>query len=175
MQPIEENEERFEEASGDVRIEEHGHLAIHSSLQMGDAFVRATSEYSLGKHHIRFVVKKKDASFYLFFGIISKLRPMPQHENDIVGSTYGWQSNDTTIIPATRTSIGEDIQDLRNQTTLEIELLLDCDQRKISYFNQQTRRTREINVDITICPFPWQLLFYLFDIGDCVQLLPSNR
>ncbi|UJR14397.1 hypothetical protein I4U23_001394 [Adineta vaga] len=37
-----------------------------------------------------------------------------------------------------------------------IELLIDCDQQTISLINERTRQTQNLNVDLAICPFPWQ-------------------
>jgi hypothetical protein len=69
-------------------------------------------------------------------------------------------------------TVDENFQDMKGQTTFEIELQLDCDNRKISYVNQRTKNRREMNVDITKCPFPWQVRFYLYKAGDCVRFLP---
>jgi len=170
MQYIEQ-EERFRESFGNVRIEENGHMVIHSGFKRGDAFVRGICEYSLGKHKIRFIIQRKNLKYYLSFGIISKLKSIPQNENDMKISTYGLTSYDETIRRTTTTPFNENVQDMRGQTTFEIELSLDCDNRKISYFNQQTKHMREMNVDITICPFPWQLLFYLYDAEQSIQLI----
>ncbi len=167
-----EQDERFGELFGNVRIEENGRMIIHGGTK-SDACVRGTCEYSLGKHKIRFIVTKKDAAFYMSFGIISKSQLIPQNEGDMKRSTYGWTSDDQTLPPSVKMPVSKKFQDMSDQTTFEIELSLDCDNRKISYFNQQTKNTREMNVDITKCPLPWQLLFDLFDVSDCVQLISS--
>ncbi len=168
-----EQDERFGELFGNVRIEENGRMIIHGGTK-SDACVRGTCEYSLGKHKIRFIVTKKDTSYWMSFGIISELKSIPQNQVDMERSTYGWTSDDQTLPLSAKKPVSKKFQDMSDQTTFEIELSLDCDNRKISYFNQQTKNTREMNVDITICPLPWQLLFYLFDVGDCVQLISSN-
>jgi hypothetical protein len=51
-------------------------------------------------------------------------------------------------------AVNRDSQESESQTKYEIELLLDWDNPKISDFNQQTKHTREINVDITVYTFP---------------------
>ncbi|CAF1187960.1 unnamed protein product [Rotaria sordida] len=171
-----EQDEKFGESiGGNIRIEENGYVAIHTDSKRGDGFVRGICEYSLGKQKIRFVLKKETAEYYCFFGIISKAKSIPQMEIEMKRSTYGWCSNDK-IFPAHADSlISKDFRDMKCQTTFEIELLLDCDNQKIIYFNQQTKNTREMNVDITVCPFPWQLLFYLYDVEDRIQLISSNQ
>lgn len=167
-------EERFGESFGDIYIEKNGQAVIHSDLSTGDAFVRGTCEYSLGKHKIRFIIKRKKARYHLLFGIISKSKSIPQHEVGVEESIYGWQSNDDTIPRTPEKPVSQDFGIMRDQKTFEIELLLDCDNQKISYFNQQTKNMREMDIDIKRCPFPWQLLFYLFDIDDCIQLISTN-
>ncbi len=64
---------------------------------------------------------------------------------------------------------------MKGETTLQIEFLIDCDNRKISYNNERTGCTKEMNVDLDLCPFPWQLDFYLYDTNDLVRLLTLNR
>ena len=63
-------------------------------------------------------------------------------------SVYGWTSNDQLLPLATSLPTDKKFQDMRNQTRFQIELLLDCDNRKISYTNQHTENVRETNVDI---------------------------
>jgi hypothetical protein len=119
-------------------------------------------------------VNKKNKEWVIFFGIISKLSTIPQSEYDMEKSAYGWYSDDGKILHNTSLpAAGSNVRDLEGEIKYEIELLLDCDNQKISYFNQRTKNTREINVDIRICSFPWQLLFYLYDIGDQFRLLSS--
>jgi hypothetical protein len=169
-----EQEERFGESSGDVRIEMNGHKIIHGGQKRSEAFVRGTCEYSLGKHNIRFVVTRESTKYSMSFGIISKLKLIPQSEGDMERSTYGWKSNDEMMSSTAKMPVSKEFRDMRGQKTFEIELSLDCDNRKISYFNQKTKNRREMNVDITVCPFPWQLLFYLYDVGHCVQFVSST-
>ncbi|CAF2557794.1 unnamed protein product [Rotaria sp. Silwood2] len=167
--------EKFGESLGNIRIEENGCVAIHIGSRRGDAFVRGICEYSLGKHNIRLLVKKKTTAYYCFFGIISKAKSIPQNETDMKISTYGWRSDDKTIPLYADSRTSKDFLDMRCQTLFEIELLLDCDNRKIIYINQQTENAREMKVDVTICPFPWQLLFYLHAAEDCIQLISPSQ
>lgn len=88
---------------------------------------------------------------------------------------YGWQTDDSINNPDVKIKRNEGYKDLRGQTTLKLELSIDCDNRKISYFNEQTKITRETSVDIKKCPLPWQIEFYLYDIGDYVEILSSSH
>jgi hypothetical protein len=84
----------------------------------------------------------------------------------------GWSSDDGIENSDDEIVGDKNFRDMKGQTRFEIELQLDCDNRKISYVNQGTKKRREMNIDITKCPFPWQVLFYMYAVGDCVQLLP---
>jgi hypothetical protein len=64
---------------------------------------------------------------------------------------------------------------MKGETTLQIEFLIDCDHQKIGYMNERTKCTKEMNVDLDLCPFPWQLYFYLYDTSDRVRILTLNR
>ena len=168
-----EQDERFGEIFGDVRIGADGHMIVHGGSKRSDAFVRGICEYSLGKHKIRFIITRESIDWFVSFGIISKAKPIPQKKTGMRRSVYGWTSADDTLSATTRKSATE-FQDMKAQKKIEIELSLDCDNRKISYLNQQTKNIREINVDINICPLPWQFLFYLFDLGVSVQLISAS-
>jgi hypothetical protein len=85
---------------------------------------------------------------------------------------YGWSNMDGIFGPNEDMLVDNNYQDMKDQTKFEIELELDCDNRKISYVNQGTKNRREMNVNISKCPFPWQVEFYMFAVGDYVRLLP---
>ncbi|CAF1102080.1 unnamed protein product [Rotaria sp. Silwood1] len=170
-----ENEERFGKSLGNICIAEDGLLAYHLKLDIGDAFVCGMKEYSSGKYEIRFLMNKKDFEYTMSFNIISKSTSIPKNEFDLEKSSYGWYSNDNICLCGADLSLYTVHHDMSGETTFEIELLIDCDNRKISYFNERTKNRRELNVDITKCPFPWQLLFYLFNVEDSVRLLSSKQ
>ena len=113
------------------------------------------------------IINKKDSNYLTTFGIASMQSQL---------SVYGWSSNDQTVGGGyTQSQSLYNQRDMKDETTIKIEFLIDCDNKKISYFNERTRCTKEMNVDIDLCPFPWQLYFYLYDTGDRVRILPSNR
>lgn len=168
-------EERFEEFFGNIRIEDNGRVASYSGLGSSDAFVRGKGEYSKGKYQIRFIINKQTASYVMSFNIVSKSDPISKMSSNRKYSAYGWQTDDGVNKPDKNHEVNKNFEDLRGKTTLELELVIDCDNRKISYFNERTKQTRELNVNIDKCPFPWQVEFYLYDIGDRVQLLSSTQ
>jgi hypothetical protein len=162
--------EKFGQFFDDIRIDDNGLLATHCGSYAGTALVRGIGEYSSGKHKIRFLFKKSSLRFITYFRVVSKLIPIGRENANYEG--YGWSSRDEIYSPDNALIVDKNIRDMKDQTTFEIELQLDCDNRKISYINQGTKNRREMNVDITKCPFPWQVQFYMFEVGDCVQLLP---
>lgn len=157
----------FLRSVGDIDIADNGQLAIHGDKKRSDAFLCGKNEYSKGKHKIRFIINKKNSNYITTFGIASI---------DSQLAVYGWSSDDQIVgvgYGSAKSSYNQ--RDMKGETILQIELTIDCDKRKISYFNERTRCIKEVYVDLNMCPFPWQLYFYLYDIGDRVRLLPSNR
>lgn len=159
-------DDMFSRSVGDIYIEDNGQLAIHGLKKRSDAFLCGRNEYTTGKHKIRFIINKKDPEYLTTFGIAS------MHSQS---SVYGWSSDDQTVggkYSQTQNYLNQ--QDMKDEIILQIELTIDCDKKKISYLNERTRCTKEINVDMNSCPFPWQLYFYLYDINDRIRLLTTN-
>ncbi len=168
-------EERFGEFFGNIRIEDNGCVALYNGSNISSAYVRGKNEYSKGKHQIQFIIHKRTASFVMSFNIVSKLTPVSRTSSLKPPITYGWHTDDGLNYPDKDRQIKKSFKDFQGETIFELQILLDCDNRKISYFNEKTKNTHEMNVNIDLCPFPWQLEFYLFDIGDRVQLVSSTQ
>lgn len=166
-------EERFGDYSGDIYIEDNGRIASYNGAGRSSAYVRGKGEYSKGKHQIRFVMNKKTSLFIMSFNIVSKSLPMPRTSFSNGLFPYGWHTDDCVNNPESDYDGSKPSKDLRGEKKFELEFTIDCDNRKISYFNEQTKHTNEMNVNLDMCPFPWQLEFYLYDIGDRVQILSS--
>jgi hypothetical protein len=143
-------------------------VAVQCGPKSDDTFVRGIGEYSSGRHNVRFLFKKSNIESGTWFSVVSKKIPISAYCND----RFGWTSNDTAFPSNTKLPMEKSLQDMMGQTTFEIELHVDCDNRKISYVNRRTKNQRELKVDIKKCPFPWQLEFYLYEPGDCVRFLP---
>ncbi|CAF1330986.1 unnamed protein product [Rotaria sordida] len=167
-------DERLEKSIGNVCITENGHLAHRLGLERERTFVIGKHEYSSGKYKIRFVMNKKNSKFVMSFNIISKYTRIQQHEFELSKSSYGWYSDGDTCggveLPSNKNKYS-----MESETTSEIEFLLDCDNQKIGYFNERTKNRREMKINLTKCPLPWKLLFYLYDVEDSVRLLSSKQ
>ena len=154
--------ERFGQSLGKVHIEDNGLVAKQCDPENTNTFVRGIGEYSSGKHNVRFLFQKSSTDRWTSFGVVSKLKSISRLTSNWSYQDYGWTSEDAFFSGA-EVSFPENFQDMSGQTTFEIELHLDCDNRKIIYVNRRTKNRRELDVDIAECPFPWQLEFYLFE------------
>jgi hypothetical protein len=169
-------EERFGGFFGDIRIEDNGRVAVYSGSDSSNTYVRGKEDYSKGKYKIRFLMNKKTASYVMSFNIAPKSIPVSQMTFDTeTRPVYGWYTDDDLNNPDSSYQISKDFKDFQGETTFELEVIMDCDNQKISYFNERTKNTHEMKVNIGICPFPWQLEFYLFYVGDRVQLISSSQ
>jgi hypothetical protein len=161
------HDESLVKVSGNVRIDDIGRTASQCGSD-GNSYVCGVKEYSSGKYKIRFTVNKKDMHCLTCFGIVSKTEPFSKE----LSSYYGWSSDDICYYGGKNSDNDIDnVSDMRGRTSFTIELLLDCDNRKIQYFNEQTKANRELTINLNTCPFPWKLFFFLYGIGDSVQLL----
>ena len=160
--------------SNHIQFDDQHHLAMHYGPYRTPAYITGTQEYAKGQHQIRFFIRKRTNAFTLSFNIMSKLMDLSSTSDVPQYLTYGWQSDDC-INPSRSCSLTEKIQaDLRGRTKFHIRLLIDCDNQTVAYVNEKTKRRREIRVDVSKCPLPWKLHFYLYDIGDTVRLLSSS-
>lgn len=167
-------EETLISHSDQVHLDDPHHLAIQCGPDRGPTYVCGTREYSTGEHRIRFLMTKRTHDFLVSFNIMSQKMPMPPSA-DTPWRVYGWQSDDCMHPSPLSPSAGLHVADLKGHRRLQIELIIDCDQQKISYFNERSKRTREISVNVEECPLPWKLSFYLYDVGDCIRLLSSSH
>ncbi|CAF1178852.1 unnamed protein product [Rotaria sp. Silwood1] len=163
-------QEKFGESFGPIRIENNSFLATHVGLKNSTAFVRGIGEYSSGTHKIRFLFQKNSLKYISSFDVVSALMSI-NGTSTLPYEGFGWSSDDDIYCPGGEITVDENFRDMKGETSFEIELQLDCDNQKISYINQRTKNQRELNVDITKCPLPWQVRFYLFETGDWIRLL----
>ncbi len=88
-------------------------------------------------------------------------------------SAYGWADYNDFFLAGIRQNnqtTGQFSHTLENDI---ITLVFDCDNQMISYTNERTEYTHQINIDINKCPFPWQLHINLFGEDDRVRLLST--
>lgn len=170
-----EEDERFGEYSGSARITDNGHAISQNGATRGYTFVRGNSEYSLGQHKIRFAVSKHKTRWTMFFSIYPRSSRMPNDHSDLRDAAYGWYSDDSMICDGKHLRTEEGFRDLNGETRFEVALVLDCDHGRIEYMNERSHQRRQMKVDLQRCPYPWQLLFFLYDTEDRIEIVSSQR
>lgn len=165
--------EKLTSSSQEIQFDEDHHIAMYCGPHRTPAYVTGTQEYSSGQHQIRLFISKKTNEFILSFNIMPTSMPISNLSTESEYLTYGWQSNDCVNPSICLPQNEKKFQDLRGNTQFHITLTLDCDHKILRYYNEKTKRMREISIDENKCPLPWRLLFYLYDIGDSVRVLSS--
>ena len=100
---------------------------------------------------------------------------MPRDHPNLRDAAFGWYSDDTTISDGNHRPADEGFRDFNGETRLEVTLILDCDHGRIGYVNESSHRERQMKVDLERCPYPWQLLFFLYDTEDRIEIVSSQR
>jgi len=165
------SEDIFERCRDGAKIEDNGRLVVHNESDC-PVEVRGKVGYSSGIHRFRLQIEKNPLRTWIFFGIISKsilMRPNSYESS----SAYGWADYNDFFLAGIRQNnqtTGQFSHTLENDI---ITLVFDCDNQKISYTNERTEYTHQINIDISKCPFPWQLHINLFGEDDRVRLLTT--
>lgn len=164
-----EENEFFQYASNDtVRIEEYGRLAIHDASAT-ETELRGRNEYTTGRHEIRFHLVQSTNN-WMFLGINSKSAPL-QNNSYAIRSACGWASNNNIWYNGEATSnTSTRIEMARNDMII---LIIDCENRKILMTNERTHGHYELDVDVNICPFPWQFHVNLYDKNSSIRILST--
>jgi hypothetical protein len=162
-------QDKFDREYRDVCIKEEGQLACHKFNLFGNSGeIRGKREYNFGVHRIQLKIEHLDAFPWWFFGIISKFTPM-RKDSHRSSSTYGWAGHDEIYMN------GKDSKNLSGYISDYskgdiIELIIDCDNRRIHMKNLRSAKFHEMNVDLTHCPFPWMIHLNLFHIQTCIRI-----
>ncbi|CAF0741953.1 unnamed protein product [Adineta ricciae] len=111
------------------------------------------NEYAWGNHEVRFILQEYQPTSRVFIGIISK--KATNHADPYRNPTfYGWGKYNIVYLHGT---VNTNYKNYRNDMEKGdvMQLIFDCDRRKIQLYNERTKITHEINVDLAKCPFPW--------------------
>ena len=153
--------------SNTVRIEENGQVIIHDNSP-NYAEIRGKNCYSLGRHQIRLRIDQSSDS-WTFLGINSKSTPL-KNLSYLSKSAYGWTNNNFLWLNGVGRS-NTSSQYIEMKTNDVINLIFDCDNRKILMINERTNAKYELTVNIDHCPFPWQLHAILYEANSRVRIL----
>lgn len=169
LHSIEKND-LFEQVSDNrVRITEEGKMATHDASVTSAVEIRGKNEYTTDCHTI--LLQIEECTGWMFVGINSKSTPLQSGSHNSK-SAYGWSNNNYAWIKgvAQLNTTNPTFQLQKNDL---ISVIFDCNARKISVINQRTNGTYELDVDIEICPFPWQLHAILYEKNNSIRILSS--
>ena len=152
-----------------VRLDENGQVAIRdASKECTD--IRGKNEYVSGYHEIRLFIEQSTGD-WLFLGINSKSVALICRSHNLK-SAYGWSNNGYSWINGSHEkNNSSNIMEMKMNDV--IDLMFDCDNHKISMFNERTKTRHELAVNVDNCPFPWQLHVILYDPNSRVRILPD--
>ena len=164
----------FEQTCGDVCIQDNGLLACHTFNLFGNSGeLRGKKQYRVGVHRIRFKIDNLDIYPWWFFGIISKSASM-QTNSECLSSAYGWAGHDYVYVN------GKPFKKMNGYTSDYstgdiIELTIDCEHHQIQMTNIRSKKSNEININLSHCPLPWMLHLNLFHIQTRIRINPFNQ
>ena len=164
----------FEQTCGDVCIQDNGLLACHTFNLFGNSGeLRGKKQYRVGVHRIRFKIDNLDIHPWWFFGIISKSASM-QTNSECLSSAYGWTGHDYVYVN------GKPFKKMNGYTSDYstgdiIELTIDCEHHQIQMTNIRSKKSNEININLSHCPLPWMLHLNLFHIQTRIRINPFNQ
>lgn len=167
--------EKFNQLSRQVFLEDKGYLAIHAG-EYRHAECRGVNVYSSGIHRIVLTLQHQEFEKYnTFIGIIWSATPMQERSFESP-TAYGWAGRKRVYfkgVPAAADGYGGYDSDMCVKDT--IELTLNCQLHCISMVNYRSRKVYEIPVDVHEgCPFPWQLHINLCSPNDRMKICHSN-
>lgn len=140
-------------------------IVTQCDYRSGLSQITGKNEYSSGRHTIRLLIEKKGTK-NIFIGIHSPHARSSSNRFD--SSVYGWWNLDYLIVSG-ESQAGESSDVV--QTGDLIDLILDCDQRKIHFEHHRTNQVFHIPIQLDQCPFPWKILVRLLTTGDRLRLI----
>jgi hypothetical protein len=160
----------FYQTVNDIEISEARKVVTHGPTN-GIAAARCRGEYSRGQHRFRFRIERLSNSAGFSCGIVSKNTPL----HSIISTTappnvYGYAGTYQCLNHNVLFSFNEQNNLFQFHTNYNYEVLIDCTQRTIHLTNEQLGHTTTLNINLAICPFPWQFFIALYYANDCVCL-----
>jgi hypothetical protein len=163
------NNKFFERSTGKMKIDENGQIILAEFR--GHSTARCHGEYSSGQHQFRFKIEQMSPQNWIYFGIVSKNIPL-QECSSKTPTAFGWATNSYVFRGGSGQSQYNGYKsDMAQNDTIEV--FVDCDRQKIRLTNERTNNKHELEVNVTECPFPWQLHIGLVYQNDRVRYLPS--
>lgn len=161
--------DKFEKTCDNVQILENGFVAEHNGPN-GHAEVRGFTKYSRGTHKISLKIEKMENNLWMFWGIISQ---NTETINNSYSSTsaYGWAKNPKQVYLNGKNNEGYNNYQGDIVENDILHLILNCDSQIIELENERTKEKYSIPIDLSVCPFPWQLHINLHSSKDRIRIL----
>ena len=160
--------DKFEKVCCNAQILENGLVAEHNG-STSHAEVRGSTKYSTGTHKISLKIEKMENNNWMFWGIMSQNTPM-QNNSYSSTSANGWAKYGQVYLNGKNSGGYNGYQgDIIENDILH--LILSCDNRTIELENERTKQKYSIPIDLSGCPFPWQLHINLYGSNDRIQIL----
>jgi hypothetical protein len=162
--------EVFERILGNIRLEDNKQVIVHGESN-SYATVRGKGEYFYGQHRLRLQIQECFSSKWIFIGIISKDVIITENSS-VSPSVYGWAEPNQVYINGV---YNQNLKNYRSEVQKNdiLELLIDCDERKIHLTNERTHSSDELDINLNKCPFPWQLNVIMYFAGDRIRFLST--
>lgn len=157
--------EYFVPIYGPCTLSKDKFLVTQSSYRAGLSQISGSTCYSQGRHSISFVIEKKSEK-NIFVGIHSAANGI---SSSFDHSIYGWWNLDYIIVNGEH-ECGESTESI--QTGDKITLVIDCDNQQVQLEHHRTKALTCLTVDLSKCPFPWQILIRLLTAGDSIRIVP---
>jgi hypothetical protein len=162
------SKETFGRSMNGIQIEDNDQIIVK---KQGDAHTaaRGSGEYTSGQHRFRFNIGECDQYQWLLIGIISKDVAMEANSYSSL-SSYGWAGGSQVYL----NGISQiEYQGYKSDTEENdiLELFVDCERQTVRLTNERTQSASELIIEMSKCPFPWQLNFNLYYSNDRVRIL----
>ena len=140
---------------------DHFYLKIDPSFSNGDfeeyQHDSEKNEFWTGQSSIRFKIHQYDEHCSILFGITSTSALV----DNAASILYGWAEKNLVYLGGKKVFRHQGYTS--DYQTDDIVLLgIDCDRQEITLTNERTDRTYRLPVDVSKCPFPWQLTVRFF-------------
>lgn len=164
-------EDRFREIYGPVQLDRMNLRSVHIGNSEEYGRIRGEKMYfqdDRGK--IRFKIDESNCTDKLFFGITTSDARLDQRLwSD--PSTVGWGGHNVTWQHGTLHNLNDRSTSNLFESGDIVQLNLHCNDQEIQLYNERTKVTHSLSVNIDQTPYPWHFFIGLHNGNDCVTIL----
>ena len=169
-------QDKFSKVIGSATLGDNGFLIKHTNNNWNYEYVLGEQLYSEGQHAVLFQIQQCGTPYHIFFGCISSQANQSRISVDS-SFTVGWFGDNVIYQHGTRFN-NSNLHDYNSNEIVAndiLHLIIDCEQRNIELYHQDTNKKHILQVDINYAPFPWLFLLVLTDKDDCIRILPTSH